>query len=317
MNQTAAAAANTKAPGVQTRPQRGRRTWLRIFLGGLALWVATVLVTFATQNSNLIPTIILLGSFLVPVTFVTYAFSRADPIITPQRIFSAFIVGGILGVLGASVLEAEFLTSQSALSYLGVGLIEEAVKVAALWLLARRLTRYTVRDGMVLGATVGLGFAAFESAGYAFNALFTHQWVVFVGRCRDGGVARHSDPNRAWGMDCDPRWGVVGCCVTTLAAASNRFSTWLVSGYCTPARAVGRLRRYRGLAHAAAHQHGGAMAHYRGGPRPDGHASPGAYLHNPQLGVAGLDRASRPVDLHPPLAPGDTDRTGGSNCPRD
>jgi hypothetical protein len=26
---------------------------------------------------------------------------------------------------------------------------------------------------MVLGATVGLGFAAFESAGYAFNALFT------------------------------------------------------------------------------------------------------------------------------------------------
>src|SRR5687767_14930768 len=29
------------------------------------------------------------------------------------------------------------------------------------------------RYGMVLGATVGLGFAAFESAGYAFNALFT------------------------------------------------------------------------------------------------------------------------------------------------
>jgi len=173
MNQTAAAAADTKAPGAQTRPQRGRRTWLRIFLGGLALWVATVLVTFATQNSNLIPTIILLGSFLVPVTFVTYAFSRADPIITPQRIFSAFIVGGILGVLGASVLEAEFLTRRFALSYLGVGLIEEAVKLAALWLLARRLTRYTVRDGMVLGATVGLGFAAFESAGYAFNALFT------------------------------------------------------------------------------------------------------------------------------------------------
>ena len=37
----------------------------------MALWVATVLVTFATQNSNLIPIIILLGSFLVPVTFVT------------------------------------------------------------------------------------------------------------------------------------------------------------------------------------------------------------------------------------------------------
>jgi protease PrsW len=30
-----------------------------------------------------------------------------------------------------------------------------------------------MRDGMVLGAAVGFGFAAFESAGYAFNALFT------------------------------------------------------------------------------------------------------------------------------------------------
>jgi RsiW-degrading membrane proteinase PrsW (M82 family) len=46
-----------------------------------------------------------------------------------------------------------------------VGLIEEAVKLGALWLLAR----YTMRDGMVLGATVGFGFAALESAGYAFN----------------------------------------------------------------------------------------------------------------------------------------------------
>jgi len=30
-----------------------------------------------------------------------------------------------------------------------------------------------MRDGIVLGAAVGFGFAALESAGYAFNALFT------------------------------------------------------------------------------------------------------------------------------------------------
>ena len=173
MNQVAPLAVETNAPAMPTRPHQGGRIWLRIFLGGMALWVATVLVTFATQNSNLIPTIILLGSFLVPVTFVTYAFSHADPVITPQRIFSAFVVGGTLGVLGASLLEAELLNTPSPFTYLGVGLIEEAVKLAALWLLARRLPRYSLRDGMVLGATVGLGFAAFESAGYAFNALFT------------------------------------------------------------------------------------------------------------------------------------------------
>jgi RsiW-degrading membrane proteinase PrsW (M82 family) len=174
MNHVSTLDVDTNAPGgTKSRAHRSGPTWPTIFVGGLALWVATVLVTFTTHNSNLIPTIILLGSFLVPVTFVTYAFGHADPIITPQRIFGAFVIGGILGVLGASLMETEFLKTPSAFAYLGVGLIEEAVKLAALWLLAWRLPRRSARDGMVLGATVGLGFAAFESAGYAFNALFT------------------------------------------------------------------------------------------------------------------------------------------------
>jgi protease PrsW len=176
MTQTAAdATTNTTitTTRTETRGWWSRRPWLRMFLGGLGLWVAAVAVTFVTQNANLVPTIILLGSFLVPVTFVTYAFAHADEVVTAQRILTAFVYGGVLGVLGASLLEAEFLTSPSAGTYLYVGLIEEAVKLAALWLLARRLPRYTMRDGIVLGATVGFGFAALESAGYAFNALFT------------------------------------------------------------------------------------------------------------------------------------------------
>src|SRR5918993_5044382 len=80
-----------------------RQPWLHMFLGGLGLWVATVVVTFATHSANLVPTIILLGSFLVPVAFVTYAFGHADEVVTAQRIFTAFVYGGVLGVLGASV----------------------------------------------------------------------------------------------------------------------------------------------------------------------------------------------------------------------
>jgi hypothetical protein len=110
----------------ETRGWWSRRPWLRIFLGGLGLWSATVLVTFATHNANLVPTIILLGSFLVPVAFVTYAFGHADAVVTAQRIFTAFVYGGVLGVLGASVLEAAFLRQPSGPAYAGVGLIEEA-----------------------------------------------------------------------------------------------------------------------------------------------------------------------------------------------
>jgi len=156
--------------------ERGGRQWLRTFLVGLLLWAATVLVTFWTGNANLVPTVILLGSFLVPVTFVVYAFERlADAVVTTQRLFTAFLYGGVLGVLGASILEAQFLEQPSVRTYIGVGLIEEAAKLAALWLVAWRLPRYTMRDGIVLGAAVGFGFAALETAGYAFNAMFTMQ----------------------------------------------------------------------------------------------------------------------------------------------
>lgn len=153
---------------------RSRRwRWLIVLLVGLVLWIASVLVTAITGNKNLIPTDILLGSFLVPVTAVIWNFDRdVNSELTGQRIFVTFAVGGVLGVLAASVLEAP-LAHDSLLTYVAVGFIEEAVKFAALVGAAVGLQRFTTRDGIVLGATVGFGFAALESAGYAFNALFT------------------------------------------------------------------------------------------------------------------------------------------------
>lgn len=159
-----------------------RRAWIRIFVGGLLLWIASVAVTVLTQNSNLLPTVILLGSFLVPVTFVAYAFEhRASDTLTEHSIFVAFVYGGVLGVLGASLLEAQFAGQESLLTYVGVGLVEEGCKLAALWAIARRLPAYLTRDGVVLGAAVGFGFAAFETAGYALNALFTVRGISLGG----------------------------------------------------------------------------------------------------------------------------------------
>jgi RsiW-degrading membrane proteinase PrsW (M82 family) len=150
-----------------------RRPWLRIFLIGLALWIATVVIVFVTGNPNLIPTLVLLGSFLVPVTFVAWAFGRRDTgEVTAGLVFSTFVTGGVLGVLGAAVVE-NYLLRPSPFLFAGVGLIEEAAKLVALAVLTRHLRYKSMRDGMILGAAVGFGFAAFESAGYAFTALFT------------------------------------------------------------------------------------------------------------------------------------------------
>jgi protease PrsW len=162
------------------RQPRRRRAWLRMFLVGLALWVATVVVTLLTGNPNLIPTLVLLGSFLVPVTFVMWAFERRETgELTASLVLNTFVTGGVLGVLAASVLET-YLLHPSPWLFLGVGLIEEAVKLAALMMLTRRLHTKSMRDGMILGAAVGFGFAAFESAGYAFTALFTVNGLSLV-----------------------------------------------------------------------------------------------------------------------------------------
>src|SRR5919197_248349 len=156
------------------QPGRVRRIrWWGIFLIGLGLWILSVLVTAITGNINTVPSIVLLGSFLVPVTVIVWYLDHyQSPVLEPQRLLAAFIIGGVLGVLAASVLEA-WLLSDGWFMYVGVGLIEEAVKFAALIGVAWGLTSYRTRDGVVLGATVGMGFAAFETSGYALAALLT------------------------------------------------------------------------------------------------------------------------------------------------
>ncbi|SBT54886.1 PrsW family intramembrane metalloprotease [Micromonospora narathiwatensis] len=154
-------------------PTTVRRPWLRIFWVGLVLWLATVVVVFATGNPVLVPTLVLLGSFLVPVTFVVWAFQRRETgELTPGLILSTFLAGGVLGVLASSLLES-YLLRPSWWLFFGVGLIEEAVKLGVLAFLTRHLHHKAVRDGIILGASVGFGFAALETAGYAFTALFT------------------------------------------------------------------------------------------------------------------------------------------------
>lgn len=164
-------------PALQSNPiptPRARRwRWLALFFSGLGLWVLSVLVTGVTGNANLIPTVVLLGSFLVPATAVIYYLDHEPSVtISGQRVFLAFLYGGVLGVLTASVLEA-WLLQDGPLIYVGVGLIEELAKLMALVLVAWGIRLHTMRDGIILGAAVGFGFAALESSGYALNALFT------------------------------------------------------------------------------------------------------------------------------------------------
>jgi RsiW-degrading membrane proteinase PrsW (M82 family) len=150
--------------------------WWAVLAVGLVLWIATVATAFLTLNLILLPTIVLLGSFLIPVTAVAWYLDHdPSPALSPRRIASAFIVAGVMGALGASLLEFWFVGGSGLVGFLKVGLIEEFVKGAAIVMFALGLRSFATRDGMVLGATVGFGFAALESSGYALASLFVVQ----------------------------------------------------------------------------------------------------------------------------------------------
>ncbi|MDM7893062.1 PrsW family glutamic-type intramembrane protease [Curtobacterium caseinilyticum] len=159
-------------------PHHRHGWWWKTLIAGFLLWVVTIVVTVVTSNTNLVPTIILLGSFLVPFTVVLFVIERVTGTVSTMQLVTAFFVGGILGVLGASLLEADL--RQGAFIFVVVGFVEEFVKALLLLVVGWRVRPKTARQGALLGATIGAGFAAFESAGYAFNAAITQRGIDLV-----------------------------------------------------------------------------------------------------------------------------------------
>ena len=178
---------NVLTPPNKNEQRRGL-SWLHVLFTGLVLFVVSTVVMFLTNNPNLYPTVILVGNFLVPVAFVAFLYDHQHlSALTPETIAKSFCLGGILGVLGASALEALLLPRPaspdqglSLASGFAVGLIEEGCKIAAVIFLARRMRHTAPVDGLLMGAAVGMGFAAFESTGYAFTAFLLSQGHVGV-----------------------------------------------------------------------------------------------------------------------------------------
>lgn len=170
-----------RIPGPQQPPPPYPRIrtglWRRCLGGGLALWALTAVVTYATRDTAPLPTLILLGGFLVPVVFVLWAYERHGRDLGVSAVLGCFLAGGALGVLGASVTESSLVRPSWGM-FVSVGLIEEAAKLGALVFALRRLPGIRgMRAGLVLGAAVGFGFAALESSGYALTAAVSTQGV--------------------------------------------------------------------------------------------------------------------------------------------
>jgi RsiW-degrading membrane proteinase PrsW (M82 family) len=149
-----------------------RRRWFQIFVSGLILLYLVERTLVATSNPNYVPSIILLGAFLVPVTFVTYLYERLPNWEVPLPALAiCFLWGGVLGTVVAGTLEYDVARALGFLPKLLIGLIEEGAKLI-IPLVFYFLGRYrSEAAGILLGVATAAGFAGLETMGYGFVSL--------------------------------------------------------------------------------------------------------------------------------------------------
>ncbi len=149
-----------------------RRRWFQVLAGGLILLYLLERTLLATRSLTYVPSVLLLGAFLVPVAFVTYLYERLPEWKVPlPPLAVCFVWGGVLGTVVAGTLEYDLLRGLEAFGLLGIGLFEEGAKLI-FPLIFYFLGRYRSEGaGILLGASTAMGFAALETMGYGFMSL--------------------------------------------------------------------------------------------------------------------------------------------------
>ena len=136
-----------------------------IFLVAIYLIFSKTIDIFG--NPNLVPGLMFMGALAVPLATAVLLWELNTPRnVSFVQVLMLVALGGVISLLGA-----EIAASLSAFGWLGdpaAGIEEETVKLAAVIIVARNLKHKYILNGIVFGAAIGCGFAAFETAGYSF-----------------------------------------------------------------------------------------------------------------------------------------------------
>ncbi len=171
----------TAAPR-ETQPSFLRRfSWLAVLVVGVAAYLLVLRTLVATENLNFFPSLILLGSIVVPASVLTFAASSGRQVVVPtSTIALVAVLGGVIGTVAAGTLEYDALHRLGALPMLGVGLIEESAKLIIPLVVLIVVRRRDPQAGVIIGVASGMGFATLETMGYGFNALLSSGSILDV-----------------------------------------------------------------------------------------------------------------------------------------
>ena len=167
--------AASPAPTRDGRPSRLRRlAWLWVLLVGTISYLVVLRTLVATQNLNFMPSLILLGSIVVPASVLVFAASNGREVIVPSGLIAfVAVMGGVVDTVAAGTLEYDALHRLGALPMIMVGLIEESAKLIVPLLVLLLSRHRSPRAGVIIGVASGMGFATLETMGYGFSALLS------------------------------------------------------------------------------------------------------------------------------------------------
>jgi hypothetical protein len=160
-----------------------------VLLWGVAVWSVATAITAVTSDSMLVPTVILTGTFVIPIAVVVTLVHREAPQTgywLPRRvILEGFLGGGTVGVLVSALLEGYLMPSKTG-TYLVVGLIVppfghiawSSILGGAIFAAASRDARFrvTARLGGVFVGVVAL-HALWDQA---------YGWAIMMARASTG-----------------------------------------------------------------------------------------------------------------------------------
>lgn len=158
-------------PPLSTVEAAWPQPWLfvRTFLATAGVFAMLFVGWRVFESITLLPGLIIVGSFAMPAAVLIFFFEanvvRNVSIVAVLRmVFLGGAASLLFSLIGFELLDFPWLGAMVA------GVVEEPAKLIAVVLVARQLQHRYILNGMLFGAAIGAGFAAFESAGYAMVA---------------------------------------------------------------------------------------------------------------------------------------------------
>lgn len=167
-------------PPLSAVDTRWPKPWVfvRVLVASLILYMGFVFAWKEFENVYLIPAIIMIGSVAMPFSLLIFFLEVNVPRnISLYQVIRLLFLGGLLSIV-VSLFGFKMTDLSTWLGAASAGIIEETGKGLALLLVINRPKFRWTLNGLLLGATVGAGFAVFESAGYALSALLDSQSAV-------------------------------------------------------------------------------------------------------------------------------------------